>query len=49
MVLAQSGEEVAAALCADLELLDIHAALLETWLLTVGAAGGLDIAAQAAG
>ena len=38
VVLAESGEEVAAALRADLELLDLHSALLETWISTAGIA-----------
>ncbi|WP_198374985.1 hypothetical protein [Neoroseomonas rubea] len=35
-IIAESGEGVAAALRADLELLDLHAAILETWIVTAG-------------
>jgi hypothetical protein len=44
---ADSGEEVAAALCAELELLDLHAALLETWIVSAHVpATGLCMAAD---
>jgi hypothetical protein len=43
-ILAESGEAIAAALQADLELLDLHAAILETWIVTAGVATGKGVA-----
>jgi hypothetical protein len=39
-ILAESGEEAAAAICADLELLDLHATILETWIITANVTTG---------
>ncbi|MBP0463097.1 hypothetical protein J5Y09_04170 [Roseomonas sp. PWR1] len=48
VIIAESGEEVAAALRADLELLDIHATLLDAWILTAGVAIGAGLPARSA-
>ena len=40
LVRAQSGEAVATSLRAELEMLDLHATILESWISTAGTAFG---------
>jgi hypothetical protein len=37
-ILAQGGEDIAAGMRADLDLLDLHATLLEAWIIMAGVA-----------
>lgn len=48
LILAESGEAVATSLRAELEILDLHASILETWILSADAASGRDAATQSA-
>lgn len=47
LVRAQSGEAVVASLRAELEILDLHASILETWIITAGVAEGGNLTIEA--
>lgn len=47
-VVAESGEKVAAAMRVDLDRLELHAAILEAWIITLGDVQCGELASEAA-